>query len=167
MDKNLFIRLTFAVHRVIEKLPKEELRDRIENLANDILADLVCLKPAAEKLKELDSYFEAAKEKNFINPINFLILKKEYAKIRERFGKEEDKLSVVKPGFPARQETIFQAVSSNGKTRLSDLVGLLPSVHRRTLLRDVDKLVSSGAIVRNGDGRGTYYRPNGIHKNTT
>lgn len=165
LDNAFIIRLTFAVHRVAEKLPKEEFRKKIEDLANEILVDLICLKPAKDKIGELEDLFEAVQEKNWINPVNFSILKREYAKIKESWppaSKGRIGLHQVKDNKPTglspRQEKIFQLVSSNGRTRLGDLLGVFQGVHRRTILRDVDKLVEAGLIVRNGDGRGTYYK---------
>ena len=99
MNRNFFVRLAFATHRVADTLPQEELiAEEIREAANTILADLIVFvdKEAvkAEKKralpfqlkKQIDillACLDGAKEEGWVNPKNFSLLKEEYTRIRE------------------------------------------------------------------------------------
>lgn len=99
MNRNFFVRLAFATHRVADSLPQEELiAEEIRESANTILADLIIFvdKEAvkAEKRRSLPAQLkkqidillarlDGAKGEGWINPENFSLLKGEYSRIRE------------------------------------------------------------------------------------
>ena len=101
MNRDFFIRLTFAVHRVADALPQTgQIAQEIRSAANEILADLLLLtnkeatKPEKKReiLLQLERqidillvYFDKAKKENWIHPENFSLLEVEYGKIRELF----------------------------------------------------------------------------------
>src|SRR3989338_921152 len=101
MNRDFFIRLTFAAHRVADALPKtEQVAQEIRSAANEILADLLLLTSKevmkSERKREilfqlerqidiLLVYFDKAKKQNLIHPENFSLLEVEYGKIRELF----------------------------------------------------------------------------------
>ena len=98
MNRNLFIRLAFAAHRVADALPDEELKQEIKESANAILADLILFIEKegvlADKKRSLTSqilrqvdilavYLDKAKREGMAELENFLILESEYARIRD------------------------------------------------------------------------------------
>lgn len=102
MNRNFFIRLTFAVHRVADALPgSERVAEEIRETANKILADLIILfdKEAARQEKKhnlidqlrrqidiLLAAFQEAKQRAWVKAENFSLLESEYAKIRDLFA---------------------------------------------------------------------------------
>ena len=129
MNRNFFVRLAFATHRVADTLPREEqIAKEIKETASAILADLILLTDkeavTAEKKRDLLSqlerqidillvYLDRAKEEGWVNPENFSLLEDEYGKIRDFFEIFEDiqsstrvereKQKSVRPG-PVRLE---------------------------------------------------------------
>lgn len=106
MNRNFFIRLAFATHRVVDTLPPEEqVGEEIREAANVILADLILLTAKdftkAEKKQDLLFqlerqidvlllYLERAKKQGWVNPENFSLLVAEYGRIRELLEIFED-----------------------------------------------------------------------------
>ena len=87
MDRDYLIKITLAVYKVTDIFPKEEpLKFLIREKANQILADLVS-KEKIEKIRKnieiINTYFEIAEKQNWVDELNFLVLKREYAKIKE------------------------------------------------------------------------------------
>lgn len=146
-----------------------------ENIANkgDLLKDI----------KALFSYFDLADLQNWVDPRNFSVLKREYGKIQKpleeaavlsEFSAPAASKSVllntgksVENSFSGnsqngnRQEKILEAINGNGMVKIGDLLRLFPGVNRRTVLREMDKICQTGAVVRNGHGRGAHYTKNG------
>ena len=105
MNRNLFIRLAFAAHRVADSLPQEEVKQEIKESANTILADLILF---AEKdgisserrkylvpqlMRQIDIllvYLDKAKREGWMNAENFSILEIEYARIKSFLELFED-----------------------------------------------------------------------------
>lgn len=99
MNRNFFIRLAFAAHRVVDALPQgEQIVKEIRESANEILAGLLLLVDKEvtrpEKKQDLLSqlerqidillvYLDRAEKQNWIHPGNFSLLETEYSKIRE------------------------------------------------------------------------------------
>ncbi|HEY4509440.1 MAG TPA: DeoR family transcriptional regulator [Candidatus Paceibacterota bacterium] len=106
MNRNFFVRLAFATHRVVDVLPSEEqIAHEIRETANTILADLILLtdKEAVRPEKKRDLlfgverqidillvYLSRAKKEGWVNPENFSILEEEYGKIRDLLEIFED-----------------------------------------------------------------------------
>lgn len=109
MNRNFFIRLVFATHRVIDALPvsppEKQLKEEIREAANVILADLILLtakdftKPEKKQdllfqverqIDVLLLYLEKAKQEGWVNPENFSLLVAEYGRIRELLEIFED-----------------------------------------------------------------------------
>ena len=106
MNRNFFVRLAFATHRVADALPQgEQIVQEIREAANTILADLILLtdKEAVRAEKKRDLLFELerqidillvylgrAKKEGWVNPENFSLLEVEYGKIRELLAIFED-----------------------------------------------------------------------------
>jgi len=107
MNRNFFIRLAFAAHRVADALPaspsqggpqEEQVAKEIRESANEILTGLLLLVDKEvtrpEKKQDLLSqlerqidillvYLDRAEKQNWIHPGNFSLLETEYGKIRE------------------------------------------------------------------------------------
>ena len=106
MNRNFFVRLAFATHRVVDVLPSEEqIAHEIRETANTILADLILLtdKEAVRPEKKRDLlfgverqidillvYLSRAKKEGWVNPENFSMLEEEYGKIRDLLEIFED-----------------------------------------------------------------------------
>ena len=99
MNRNFFVRLTFAAHRVADALPQEEqIAQEIRDGANSILSNLLLFIDkevvAAGKKRDLLFqlerqidillvYLERAKEEGWVNPKNFSLLEEEYGNIQD------------------------------------------------------------------------------------
>ena len=99
MNKDFLIELTKNLYRLTLLFPKKEpLRYKMRELADDILADLIKLSPevclpgdegkpiesgSLSELEVLDSFFEVAKEQNWVSVSDILAIQKEYANLRE------------------------------------------------------------------------------------
>lgn len=166
IDRNFYQKLALAVYGVTDFFPeKEPLRFHIREQADKILANLASANPHPENIgnKEdllkdiriLYGYFDLAIMQNWVDPRNFSVLKREYGRVRELFEKP----------LGNRQDKILEAVDGNGMVKIGDIIKLIPGVNRRTVLRDLDKLCQTGAMVRNGNGRGAHYVKNGLGHN--
>lgn len=178
MEKEYYLKLTLAVYRVTDLFPeKEALRPLIRETADKVLVDLLNNqnKNGSRSVENLISYFDLAEAQNWLDPRNFLVLRREYNKIGKLIGhkpichntgKTVEKLS--KSNFSKRlaedrREKILKILRENGKVKTGDLTKSFPELNRRTLLRDLESFSRNGFIVRNGNGRGVYY----IRKNVT
>ncbi|MDP2641139.1 MAG: DeoR family transcriptional regulator [Candidatus Yanofskybacteria bacterium] len=129
MDRDVFINLVFATHRVADILPEEGkiLQSCIKSSANRVLTDLLIFSEegvlqedqrsriAPRILQEIEilyGYFRQAREWNWIAIENFLILQGEYNKVKEHlalFLREQavrafSKEAVAFPARPQREE---------------------------------------------------------------
>lgn len=124
MNRNFFVRLAFATHRVADTLPQEEqIAREIKETASTVLADLILLTDKEvviiEKKRDLFLqlerqidillvYLGRAKKEGWVNPENFSLLEDEYGRIRDFFEIFEDIQSTVKiereKPKPVRQE---------------------------------------------------------------
>jgi len=176
MNKDYFIRLTFAVYRVTGLFPEDEsLKLKIRESANKILNDLILLSTGnpvvnsgekrtllPETLREievLEQYFAQSQEKTWINPLNFLILKREYDKIKRLIQELNQKLPGERENFviSPRQKKILEILKERKKIQMGELIAFFSDLNRRTLIRDLEELFKAQIIKRDGDGRGTYY----------
>jgi len=169
MSKDFYIRLTFAVYKVIELFPeKEPLKHDIRNLANEILVNLINnnSENGSRNIESLNNLFDLAEEKNWIDRRNFLVLRREYNKI-DGLSKNKEVFS-GKAGENSfsnkrRRGEILNIMKQNNKTKIGILAKNFPNINRRTLLRDLDGFCQVGLVKKNGNGRGVYY----IMKNAT
>jgi hypothetical protein len=132
MNRNLFIRLAFAAHRVADALPEEELKQEIKESANAILADLILFAEkegiSSQKRKSLVPqiarqidvflvYLDRAKREGWVNPENFSVLEVEYGRINEFL-----QLFVAvqeEPSFVEKEKVIPQRVEKEKSSRSS------------------------------------------------
>lgn len=184
MDKNYLIQLTNNLYRLTLLFPKKEpLRYKMRELADDILAQ--CLKShfkqnssLEENLETLNSFFEVAKNQNWVSSINILAIQAEYDKLKNELEKnnlsEERKeenligssslFEIQSQPVPTsrplleRQEKILAFLKENGRAQVWQAKQILPEVTKRTLRRDFEYLLSQGLIERIGEKNDTAYQ---------
>src|SRR3989344_1815616 len=178
MDRDFFIKVVFATHRVAEMLPENQ---RIKQLANQLLGDLLLFcedNPVTleqkrnilpRTLREIESLLAALSKGNpsaqlRVNPKNFLVLEKEYRKIPQmliaflgenvesvgaRLGLAQNGLA--QNSLTARQHKILELLKTKEKAQVWELQKVLPEVTKRTLRRDLDSLLNLNLIERKGE----------------
>ena len=189
MDKDYFIQLTANLYRLTLLFPKKEpLRYKTRELADDILANsTLILRGSFHKSKNLiletekdlevlNSFFEIAKNQNWVSPFDVLEVQKEYSKIGEEIKKlsgstlptteavsseaeprEVDPRKVEGRGS-GRQEKILEILKEKGKAQVWELKQIFPEVSKRTLRRDFENLLNQGFIERMGERNETFYQ---------
>lgn len=167
LDFEHFLKTTLAVYRVTESFPKEGrvLQNKIRESANSILAGLLSGKTV--QVRDLLELFQTAAEKDWVDPRNFLVLRKEYGKLQGLFSNSSKPNNVQgavlslppKKTEPnnSRQKVIYSILKEKKKIQLRDLTPSFPQVSRRTLIRDLENLCQTGIVVKNGNGPGTSY----------
>jgi predicted transcriptional regulator len=166
MSKEYYIRLTLGVYKVSQLFPKKEpLRADLTKVADQILASLFCdnHQGCSEDIKLIQKLINIAESRELADPRNFLVLRREYARVNELIGEAAG--GIVKPTkSPStnsknkkRQEVILDILKNNGKIKMSDLAKSFPDINRRTILRDLGTFCQSGVVERNGSGRGACY----------
>ncbi|MEK7542501.1 MAG: DeoR family transcriptional regulator [Patescibacteria group bacterium] len=139
MNRNFFIRLAFAAHRVADVLPQEEqIAQEIREAANVILADLILLTDKeitrAEKKQDLLFqlerqidvllvYLDRAKEADWVNSENFSLLESEYGRIRELLEIFED--------IPSHEDRGFRNQGQAAKGKKKQVISELPKIEKR------------------------------------
>jgi len=183
MNKEDFIYLTNNLYRLTLLFPKKEpLRYKMRELADEILANSVlAISEDSRKQKNLflelekefevlNSFFEIAKEQNWVSPVNVLAIQGEYDNLREEFlklnfvrkneiSKDDSSLGdfSVQP-LAQRQQKILEILKEKGKIQVWELKQIFPEVTKRTLRRDFEKMLSQGLIERLGERNGTFYQ---------
>jgi len=158
-NKELYIRLTLGVYKVSELFPAEEsLKRDIRKLADEILANLLAdqCENGSRNIEEMNMLLDSAENRGLADPRNFLVLRREYAKIKDSCAKDVEN-SFKNGGGKKRQEVILGILKDSGKVKVSDLVKSFPDINRRTILRDLDIFCQSGIVARSGSGRGACY----------
>jgi len=183
MDRNYYLQLTQNLYRLTLLFPKKEpLRYKMRELADDILAK--CLTPGVkqnvkqnpilENLEVLDSFFEVAKNQNWVSSSEILAIQKEYANLREELKKVEPErkqkdtkensfVEVQLQPFssqtmPERQEKILAFLRENGRVQVWQVKQILPEVSKRTLRRDFENMLNQGIVERMGERNETFYQ---------
>ncbi len=169
MDKDYLIKLTLAVYKVTDIFPKQEpLKFLIREKANQILADSIS-KEKIEKIRKdteiINSYLEIAEKQDWVDELNFLVLKREYAKIKEGL-KSKKVVSSPKDPKPAnphgilseRCRKILEILRQKEKAQVWEFKKIFPEVTKRTLRRDFEFLLRQGLIDRAGENNNIYYK---------
>lgn len=186
MDKDYLIKLTLAVYRVTELFPSQEpLKIDIREKANRILSDSVLIfsqnpvnlaKEQKNKIFEqilgnieiLQGYFEVAQAQKWLREPNFLILKREYAKMRQEISKKPLKKH-KKPSEQSAENSsplignerwgrILEVLKQKEKAQIWEFKKIFPQVTKRTLRRDFGYLLTRGLVERIGNGKWTFYK---------
>ena len=196
MNQDFFINLTFTLHKVLELFPAEKQeKARIAELANKTLADLVLISEknpvtsqqkreivprCLRKIELVQICLREAQDENWINPDNFLVLRKEYRKV-ERFledldlqlqenvlprsgesergkGMKQQQETQKKQGLSDRQKKIMEILKQKEQAQVREFQKVLPDVTKRTLRRDLDDLLHSNLIERKGEWNMVFYK---------
>lgn len=177
MDRDYLIKLTLAVYKVTNVFPhKEPLKFLIREKANQILADFILknkVKNIQKNIDVINSYFEIAEKQNWVDQLNFLVLKREYNEIIEELEDEvvktdkEEKISkkVLKSSNPHpdpillnnRCEKILDVLKEKEKAQIWEFKKVFPEVTKRTLRRDFEFLLRERLVVRAGENNNVYY----------
>ena len=164
MSTDFYIKLTLAVYKVTELFPKDEsLKRNIRDLANEILTALINKQgeDISRLIEDLNNLFDSAQAQNLVDSRNFLVLRREYAKIENSAKKQAKTLSgktVEKPRTTQnRKQEILRILQEKKKIQLRELTQTFPQVSKRTLMRDLEEFYQSGIVVRVGNGRASCY----------
>jgi predicted HTH transcriptional regulator len=157
-SKEKLIELTKRVYRLTQLFPKKEpLRYKIREIADEILANLLreTKNPTIKDWEILDSFFEIAKEQNWVSPREIFQIQKDYKNLFEeiRFEPKEDR-----PSISERQKKILEILKEKGKIQVGQVKEFFPNVSKRTLRRDFQSLVKKGIIERIGEKNKTFYQ---------
>jgi len=188
MEKEYFIQLTKGVYRLTLLFPKKEpLRYKLRELAAEVLANLILIlkgnfhrssnlvEGIENDLEVLDTYFEIAKDQNWVSPDDILEIQKEYSNIREEIEKvkkeeeknpqpeikenpEKEKVAERNDIINERQQKILDILREKGRAQVGQLVSVFPQVSKRTLRRDFRFLLKRGLIERIGEKNYTFYQ---------
>ena len=180
-----YLQLTDTIYKIISFFPEEDpLKKKIKEKALEIMENLVLIpltttNPHPEKAKEiasqtlkdievLKSYLRLGKLQGWLDSVNFLILEKEYDKIKEEI-KSPKQLPIPKEELaqkPAvleeisgRQKKIIEFLQEQGRAQVADLKNFFPQVSKRTLRRDFEDLLKRGKIIRSGEWNQIFYKP--------
>lgn len=186
MDRDFFVKLVFATHRVADILPNG---GQIKKLANQLLADLLLfcdsnpvtveqkrniLPRTLRQVETTVNSLNSVKDSSPINPKNFEILENEYNKIPKiLIGfleqskpllplNEEKPKTAQKSGeeknLSVRAHKILELLKNKEKTQVWELQKVLPEVTKRTLRRDLDELLTLNLIERKGEWNNVFYQ---------
>lgn len=196
MDSDFIIRLTLGLYRVTEVFSgNPALRRKIEESANRLLVNLILVSEekgdseavfrALTELEVLLGYLQDIKRLRVINDRNFVVLEREYAKVRRFLDLERQRISKppltapkeskagtvpallhMPSGFNSkrlnsRQEKMLEILKYKERVQVWELKKLLPDVTKRTLRRDVDDLFKRNLVVREVEWNDIFYRING------
>lgn len=180
--KNL-VELTRRVYRLTLLFPKKEpLRYKIREVADDILTQFILsrhgnpvkigMRDLLLNLEILDSFWEVAKEQNWVSPSEISEVQNEYRKLLSEFEKENKEIKspqvgqvTVKPDIiptptelNERQKKILEILKEKEKIQVWQLKEIFPQVSKRTLRRDFQSLYKRGIIERIGERTNTFYK---------
>ena len=173
IDLDYFIQLCFGVHKVADIFPKSEpLKFKMKELANEILANLILINQnnrdrisiILRDIETLQGCFRLAKSKEWVDSRNFLVLEREYNKIKEELEQlkripvfREKEVKEFNSTQKERQKRILEVLEKKEKIRLGELSQIFSDVHSRTLIRDLEKLREAGLIQKSGERKAAYY----------
>lgn len=188
MDKEAVKKLTLGLYKVTELFPEKEpvkfyLREKAVKILGDAslffsknpvkLNDKQRNELADDILKNinlLQVYFEVAKFQGWSDQRNFLILDKEYQKIKEEIenlikpintnqaGEKEDKEVVFDNFRNERTKKIMDFLKTKDKAQVWEFKEIFPEVTKRTLRRDFEYLLANNLVEREGEGKYTFYK---------
>jgi len=159
----------------------------LRELAAEVLANLILIlkgnfhrssnlvEGIENDLEVLDTYFEIAKDQNWVSPDDILEIQKEYSNIREEIEKvkkeeeknpqpeikenpEKEKVAERNDIINERQQKILEILREKGRAQVGQLVSVFPQVSKRTLRRDFRFLLKRGLIERIGEKNYTFYQ---------
>ena len=191
-----YFQITNAVYKAIEFFPEDPLKGKTKEKALEIMEGLVWVfgnpGPIAsqktqltlqllENIEVLKTYLRLAKSQGWLDKLNFLILAKEYDRIKEElepasrimqraandpspFAKGErvetpDKpIKVFSDQISERQQKIIEILKQQEKAQVADFKRVFSDISKRTLRRDLDDLLKRGMVIRAGEWNQIVYK---------
>jgi len=192
-----YFQITSAVYKAIEFFPEDPLKGKTKEKALEVMEGLVWVfgnpGPIAsqkaqltlqllENIEVLKTYLRLAKSLGWLDKLNFLILVKEYDRIKEeikpiaelvekekikhRFPVDNNvdkakKIKIGKPDVPIlseRQNKILEILQSQEKAQVADFKKVFSDISKRTLRRDLDDLLKRGMVIRVGEWNQVVYK---------
>ncbi len=207
MEDN-FVKIANATYKVLDFFPnndplknkaKEKVLSIFENLTlisstHGWVSLKTCLSAGREKasaqliddIEILESYLKLGKEQGWTGGVNFLILIKEYRKIKDNIsipkhpktpfeiiqGASLDRQNVQglpldrhrdinknnEKDYSERQVNILNILDSKEKVQVADIIKEIPNITKRTIRRDLDDLLKRGEIIRIGEFNQVFYQ---------
>jgi Fic family protein len=157
-SKEKLIELTKKVYCLTQLFPKKEpLRYKIREIADEILANLLreTKNPTIKDWEILNSFFEIAKEQNWVSPREIFQIQQDYKNLigEIQFRPKEDRATINE-----RQKKILEILKGKGKIQVGQVKEFFPNVSKRTLRRDFQSLMKKGIIERIGEKNKTFYQ---------
>ena len=189
MDER-FIKITNAVYSLLDFFPDgEPLKNRAKDKALAIMensalvfgtegwASLQKEKASVEILGDIEillDYLKLGRSRGWISSVNFLVISKEYEKLRDEIkplsGLMQNVIKLQMPeqkpkiapitveDIPPRQKKILEILKEKGRAQVLDFNSVLSDVTKRTIRRDLDELMRVGKIARFGEFNQVFYR---------
>lgn len=174
LRRRIFV-LCLAIYRVTNLFPKEEvLINQTRQMANQTAIQLFSgnFSRAINDLEGLFVCFRIAEAQNWINRVNFEILKQEGAALKKDLlkhsvwksdgSKEIKKEKIKSPQKPAelnlRQRQILSILKIGDKMKKTGLVEKLAPISQKTIQRDLKDLCDKDLINKIGNTRDCLYR---------
>ena len=179
MDKEYLFKITNGVYQVTELFPKQDpLKFKIREKALDILTDLLLASPnpgvkslkdvahaVNENIETINGLIDLAEIQDWVDPKNFLVLRREYDKLREYVKSspaEKEPLPspspIKKEKLSSRQKKIVDIIKENGEIQTGEILSSFEGMSKRTLRRDLEKLAQDNCVKRIGKTSQIYYR---------
>ncbi|MBC7074337.1 DeoR family transcriptional regulator [Candidatus Parcubacteria bacterium] len=138
---------------------KEPLRYKLREVAVDFLSKVLASKnPMALKtdFKLIQTFISIAKNQNWVSPKELDEILSGYGKILEEINQRENQNF----SFNDRQKKILEILKEKERLQIWQLKDYFPNISKRTLRRDLVKLVQAGLVLRTGEISNTYYQLN-------
>jgi len=184
MTKDYFIKLTFTVYQASESWSEKNLlKQKMRNLANEILSDFILFSQEnsankslqikiLKEIHEVKEVFSQARSQKCLDRNKFLLFREEYNNLKKRLEeqnfvkdqkevKKEKNIQVKTPSkkeLNGRQKKILEILKGKEKAQVQDLQVFFPAVTKRTLRRDLDSLLKAGLIERGGEWNKVFYK---------
>lgn len=178
--------LCLATYRVSESFPGDEiLKSKARQLSAEIVGEVAVknFDEAILKIVFLQRFLKIAQALDFGQPINFIVLRQEYQKVKDGFGQPSEEKNPIQEGTEKketntpppqnkkkeqlingnkvkdRQARLLGALEKDKLYKLSEIIACLPNkTSERTTRNDLKLLIKRGDIKRNGDNKFRQYR---------
>lgn len=164
--------LCLAIYRVTNLLPKAEvLTNQLKEITNEITAEVLTSEKINGKIEKLIVYLQIAKAQNWLKPVNFEVLIKEYQKLKADLkekpktnppaGRQKPKMTSGRGGkqeISKRQEKILAYLQDKKEAKMKDFLDIFEGeITDRTLRSDLKFLLNQGLIKKQGEFKTTKY----------
>jgi len=183
MDKDYLIKLTFGIHQTSQNWSEDNfLKFKIRSLANEILTDFILFfygssdghlrTKILREIQEIQEDLAQVRAQKLIDRNNFLLFQKEYNNIKKKLEdlkpfqetkKAEEKKEILpsqilsKGTLSGRQRKILNILNKKEKVQVQDLQKFFPGISKRTLRRDLERLLKRGSVKRWGEWNKVFY----------